>query len=410
MNTRCDTRPNSSSSSDSSLLGQSRLDGLTSSGTLRFGARARELREQGRHIYSLGLGEPRIATPDHIIEATYAAMKDGLTRYSSSPGLPELRQAIKEKLFAENGLNYEIDEIVVTPGAKAALHLTLSALARVGDEVVNLVPAYVSYEPLAHLAGPGVRVKNVPLRTVDHRLDEEALDEALSPRTRLILYNSPHNPTGRVFSRSDIEALAQRCVERDILLVSDEVYEALNYGNIPHISPATLPGMRERTIVVNGFGKAFAMTGWRIGYMAAPQRLLDGVLKMHSHTNTNTCTFVQMGALAALRGPQDHLLALCEALRRNRDYLMTALAKQSLLSVSPPDGGLFAFADIRKTGLPSEEVCVRLLEETGVAITPGGAFGAEGFARISLANTEEETRAGINRLVALIQEWNRERS
>ena len=397
-----------SASPASTLFGQSRLDGLTVSGTVRFAAKARELREAGRRIYSLGFGEPSIPTPPHIIEATYAAMKEGLTRYSNSPGLPELRQAITEKLLAENGLAYEADEIVVTPGAKNALHLAMSSLLRTGDEVVNLVPAYVSYEPIARLAGPGVVVKSVPLRTADHRLDAGALDAALGPRTRMILYNSPHNPTGRVFPQADIEALAERCVERDLLLVSDEIYEALNYGETQHVSPATLDGMRERTIVVNGFSKAFAMTGWRIGYMAAPRELLGGVLKMHSHTNTNTCTFIQKGAVAALRGPQDHLPALRDSLRRNRDHLMRAIAGQSLLAVSPPEGGLFAFADIRKAGMASEEFCVRLLDETGVALTPGSVFGVEGFARVSLANTEEETVAGIDRLVSFAQE--RERS
>jgi aspartate aminotransferase len=396
--------------SSSSLVGGSRLDGLSVSGTVRFAAKARELQEAGRRVYSLGFGEPSIPTPPHIIEATYAAMKEGLTRYSNSPGLPDLRLAIAAKLRAENGLAYEADEIVVTPGAKNALHLTLSSLTRVGDEVVNLVPAYVSYEPIARLAGPGVVVKNVPLRTTDHRLDEAALDAALSERTRMILYNSPHNPTGRVFPRADVEALARRCVERDMLLVSDEIYEALNYGETPHVSPASLPGMRERTITVNGFSKAFAMTGWRIGYLAAPRELLGGILKMHSHTNTNTCTFIQKGALAALQGPQTHLQELRDALRRNRDHLMAALAGQSLLSASPPEGGLFAFADIRRAGLPSEEFCLRLLDETGVALTPGSVFGVEGFARVSLANTEEETVAGIDRLVAFARERERERA
>jgi aspartate aminotransferase len=380
-----------------------RLDQITESETLRFSARAGELKAQGRRILSLGLGEPQFPTPPHIVEATYKAMKDGLTRYSNPYGLPDLRAAIAEKLRAENGLDYAVDEILVAPGAKNALHMVFSGLLTPGDEVVNIVPCYVSYDALFTLAGPGVTVKNVWLREDDYGLDLEALARAFSPRTRLVVYNSPHNPSGRVFAHDEIRALASLAIQHDCLLVSDEIYEALVFGSTPHLSPAAVEGMRERTIVINGFSKTFAMTGWRIGYLAAPKPLVKKLAAFQSHTNTNTCTFVQKGALAALKGPLEHVAAFRSSLGKNADTLCHRLTGVPNVRCPRPDGGLFALLDTRAIGMGSDELCLRLVEETGVATTPGVAFGAEGFVRVSLANTVEETTTGIDLLADFLR-------
>jgi len=381
----------------------SRLDRITESETLRFSARAGELKAQGRRIYSLGLGEPQFPTPPHIVEATHQAMKAGLTRYSSALGLADLRTAIAKKLRTENALEYAPDEILVAPGAKNALHMVLSGFLRPGDEVINIVPCYVSYDALFTLAGPDVTVRNVPLRRADYALDLEALARAFSPATRLVVYNSPHNPTGRVFTHEEIRGLAALVRRHGCLLVTDEIYEALVFGATSHLSPAAVEGMRERTIVINGFSKTFAMTGWRIGYLAADKRWIQKLAAFQSHTNTNTCTFVQKGALAALQGPMVHIAAFRESLARNAAYLCERLAEIPEVRCPRPEGGLFGLVDVRALGIGSDELCLRLIEETGVAMTPGVAFGAEGTVRVSLANTVEETTAGIDLFVEFLR-------
>lgn len=377
-----------------------RLEGLAISGTMRFSAMASQRKAAGQRIISLGLGEPSIPTPPHIVEAAYDAMKKGFTRYSLPGGIPELRAAIAEKLARENGLAYAPEEIVVTPGAKNALHVALSTLLRPGDEVVNILPSFVSYDPLIAIAGPGVTVRYARLTEPDHRLDLASLEAAFTPRTRLLLYNSPHNPTGRVFDETEIRGLCELCRRHGCFIVSDEIYERLIYTGRRHLSPAAVEEMRDLTVVVNGFSKAYAMTGWRIGYLAAPRELVKQFEKFQSHVNTNTCTFVQKAAVAALQGPQDHLDAYRELLGKNREALMRAMKSQSSLECPAPEGGLFAMASLRATGLDSEEFCVRLLEATGVGTTPGGVFGAEGFVRISLASSLEETREGIELLMS----------
>ena len=381
-----------------------RLEGLTEPGTLRFSAMASQRKAAGERMISLGLGEPAFATPAHIIDATADAMRRGYTRYSPAPGLPDLRAAIAEKLKRENGLDYTADEILVTPGAKNALHLALTGLLSAGDEVVNILPCYPSYEPLVALAGPGVAVKRVTLTEDRYALPLDEIERALTPKTRVLLYNSPHNPAGRAFPENEVRALAALLAGRDTWLISDEIYEALSWGGVAHFSPAAIPAMRERTIVVSGFSKTYSMTGWRIGYLAAPRALAAALGRFHAQINTNTCTFVQHGALAALRGPRDHLDAFNRDVRSNAEYLVNALRDVPLVRLPPPDGGMFALVDIRATRLASEEFSVRLLERTGVATTPGVVFGAEGYVRISLANLVEETRLGVDLFAAFVRE------
>src|SRR5262245_21508108 len=232
-----------------------RLDGLAEPGTLRFSAMASKRKAAGERMISLGLGEPAFPTPAHIIEATCEAMRRGFTRYSPAPGLPDLRAAIADKLRRENGLDYAADEIIVTPGAKNALHLALTGLLSPGDEVLNILPCYPSYEPLVALAGPGVTVKRVTLTEDRYALPLADIERALTPKTRVLLYNSPHNPTGRAFPESEVRALAALLAGRDTWLVSDEIYEALSWGGVAHFSPAAVPAIRDRTIVVSGFSK-----------------------------------------------------------------------------------------------------------------------------------------------------------
>jgi aspartate aminotransferase len=374
-----------------------RVRALAASPTIAVAKEAQRLRHEGVDVVDFGPGEPDFDTPAHIRAAAAAALGAGLTHYAPSRGFPELLRAIGAKLQRENGLRYEpLTEIVVTPGAKQAIVEALITAAEPGDEVLMFDPGWGSYDAIVRLAG--AFPVHVQLRE-DFSLDEEALLRAIGPRTRALIVGSPGNPTGSVLSADDLVILSRVCCQHDLLLVSDEIYERITYGGHRATSPATLPGMWERTVTINGFSKAYAMTGWRLGYAAAPEGFVTQMLKVHEHTVTSATSFVQMGGVAALSGPEEPLEEMLAEFDRRREIIVPGLNSIPGVRCNWPDGAFYVFPNIEGTGVTGTEYATRLLT-AGVAVTPGVGFG-EGWdthIRLSYATSEERIRTGLARM------------
>ena len=376
-----------------------RVSEVTESATLAVSNKARALARQGVDVVDLGGGDPDFITPAHIREAAEQAMNAGQTHYVNSRGIPELLTALADKLLRENGLTYDpATEILVAPGGKQAIYETVMALVGPGDEVIIPEPAWVSYVPCVQLAG--ATPVPVALPADDNwRLDREALEAAVTPRTRLIIVNSPSNPTGHVMRREEMEAVAEVAAAHDLLVLSDEIYEHLLYDDHRHIPFGTLPGMADRTLTVNGFSKSYAMTGWRLGYVAARREIIGQVFKVHSHSVTCATSFAQAGAVAALTGPQDCIQEMLAAYTRRRALVTDGFNSIPGLRCPTIEGAFYAFVDVRGTGQDSATFATRLLDEAHVAVTPGVAFGAagEGFVRLSFANSDEMLTKAVER-------------
>jgi aspartate aminotransferase len=378
----------------------SRVRDLAPSPTLAVSDRARQLKAEGIDVIDLGGGDPDFITPEHIRAAATEAMNAGDTHYVASAGIPTLRKAIADKLRVDNGI--EVDPnggVIVTPGGKQALFEAALAFVEPGVDVLIPEPAWVSYGPMVELAG-GTAVP-VPLDPDDNwRLTSEALADAWTPATRILLINSPNNPTGRVLDNAELNAVATFAQERDLLVFSDEMYEKILYDEHRHTSIATLPGMAERTLVFNGLSKAYAMTGWRLGYVAGPQPYLQQIEKVHSHSVTCATSFVQQAGVVALNGPQEFIGEMVSAWDRRRKNLAGALSAVKGITCPLVEGAFYAFADIRGTGMSSTEAADLFLQEAHVAVTPGVAFGAagEGHVRLSFATSDELLEAAAGRI------------
>lgn len=370
---------------------------------LRFSGLARQMNADGERIISLGLGEPGFPTPPAIIEAAAEAMRNGMTRYSNPFGLPELREAICAKLATDNGIAATPGDIMVTPGAKMALSLVLAALLQPGDEIINILPCYPSYLPQIRIAEPDAVIHNIDLLQEDFSLDLQRLRETLSPRTKAIILNFPHNPTGKMLSQAELDGLVELLSDHSCWLISDEIYERLNFSGMPHLSPGAVAALAERTITINGFSKAYSMTGWRIGYLVAKGPIMKTISKLQQHMNTNVAPFIQKAAVTALAMPMDFLESYNHQLASNADILNAAVAQTPKLRLRKSEGGLFAFLDINATGLNSDSFCSQLLEKYTVAATPGVSFGPawDQHVRISLASSTDSFAEGIRRLTAL---------
>lgn len=376
-----------------------RVTAIEPSPTVAVSDRARQLVAEGRDIIDLGGGDPDFPTPRHIVAAAADAMAAGDTHYVASPGIPELRRALVDKLRADNGLDYDPAEIVVTPGGKAAIYTTLVTLIDRGDEVLLLDPSWVSYAPEVILA-EGTPVA-VPLSAADtFTITADLLRQYVTPRTKALIFCSPSNPTGRVATREEVAAIAEVAREHNLIILSDEIYEKLIYDGRRHLSIATLPGMRERTVTLNGFSKAYAMTGWRLGYLAAPAPIVKQVLKVHGHSVTCVTSFGQRGALEALRGPQEFIGEMLAAYDRRRRLVTDGLNAIPGVRCPLVEGAFYAFPDIRGTGLSSAACAEVLIERAGVAVTPGQAFGAagEGHIRLSFATSDELLSRAVERM------------
>ncbi len=378
----------------------SRVRDLAPSPTLAVSERARQLKAQGIDVIDLGGGDPDFITPEHIRAAATEAMNAGDTHYVASAGIPSLRQAIADKLRADNGIEVEpTGGVIVTPGGKQALFEAALAFVETGVDVLIPEPAWVSYVPMVELSG-GNAVP-VPLDPDNNwRLTGEALAGAWTPETRILLINSPNNPTGRVLDEVELDAIATFARERDLLVFSDEMYEKILYDGQRHTSIATLPGMAERTLVFNGLSKAFAMTGWRLGYVAGPRPYLQQIEKVHSHSVTCATSFVQKAGVVALNGPQEFIGQMVTAWDRRRQDLAERLNAVNGISCPLVEGAFYAFADIRGTGMTATEAAERFLQDAHVAVTPGVAFGAagEGHVRLSFATSDDLLEVGADRI------------
>ncbi|MGN0975910.1 MAG: aminotransferase class I/II-fold pyridoxal phosphate-dependent enzyme [Gemmiger sp.] len=354
---------------------------------------------------SLGVGEPDFKTPWSVRDAGIRSLEQGRTRYTANAGLKELRAEISHYLKRRFELTYDpMREVVVTVGGSEAIDLTIRALVQPGDEVIIPEPCFVCYEPITQLTG-GVPVHIATKAEDDFRLTAEELRAAITPKTKLLILPYPNNPTGGVMGAADLEAVAQVLRGTDVMVLSDEIYSELTYGLDRHISIASLPGMRERTIVVNGFSKSYAMTGWRLGYAAGPAPIIKVMTKIHQSCIMSAPTTSQYAAIVALRQCDDQIEMMRDEYNRRRRYVVKSLNEMGLTCFEPR-GAFYVFPCIRVSGLSSEEFCERLLKEKHVAIVPGSAFGesGEGYARISYAYSVEHLQEAMKRMRAFLKE------
>ena len=377
-----------------------RVRDLAPSPTLAVSDRARALKAEGIDVVDLGGGDPDFITPEHIRRAAADDMNAGDTHYVASPGTPALRKAIAEKLRRDNGIEVEPNGgIVVTPGGKQSLFEASLALIEPGDDVLILEPAWVSYVPMVELAG-GRAVPVALDPDDDWRVTAEKLAEAVTPATRVMIVNSPNNPTGRVLDDAELAAIAEVATADDLLVFSDEMYEKILYDGHRHRSIAPLPGMAERTLTFNGFSKAYAMTGWRLGYVAGPKAYIAEVEKVHSHSATCATSFVQAAGVVALTGPQDFIGEMVGAWDRRRRAVASGLSAVKGIRCPLVEGAFYAFADVRETGMTSIEAADRFLREAHVAVVPGVAFGraGEGHVRLSFATGDVLLERAVQRI------------
>lgn len=356
------------------------------------------------HCISLGVGEPDFKTPWSVRDAGIRSLEQGRTKYTANAGLKELRAEICRYLQRRFDLMYDVPQILVTVGGSEAIDLAIRALVKPGDEVIIPEPCFVCYEPITQLTG-GVPVHIATRAEDEFRLTAQQLKAAITPRTKLVIFPYPNNPTGAVMSAKDLEEIAAVLRDTNIMVLSDEIYSELTYGLDRHVSFASLPGMAERTIVVNGFSKSYAMTGWRLGYAAGPEPIIRVMTKIHQSCIMSAPTTSQYAAITALRHCDDQIEMMRDEYNRRRRYVVKALNEMGLTCFEPR-GAFYVFPSIQVSGLTSEKFCERLLREKEVAIIPGDAFGAsgEGYARISYAYSVDHLETAMRRIRAFLQE------
>jgi aspartate aminotransferase len=377
-----------------------RVRDLAPSPTLAVSDRARTLKAQGIDVIDLGGGDPDFITPAHIRQAAADNMNAGDTHYVASAGTPALRKAIAKKLLDDNRIDVDpIGGVVVTPGGKQSLFESILALVNPGDNVLVVEPAWVSYVPMIELAG-GRPVPVTLSPDNNWKVTPELLAAAVTPASRVIVINSPNNPTGRVLDEAELTAIADLARDHDLLVFTDEMYEKILFDGNRHISIATLPGMAERTLTFNGFSKAYAMTGWRLGYVAGPKPYIAEIEKIHSHSVTCATSFVQAAGVVALTGPQDFIQDMVSAWDRRRHAVAAGLSAIKGITCPLVEGAFYAFPDIRETGKSSVEVADLLLQDGHVALVPGVAFGraGEGHLRLSFATSDELLDKAVDRI------------
>jgi aspartate aminotransferase len=380
-----------------------RVGQVTPSLTLAIDAKAKAMKASGIDICSFSAGEPDFDTPEHIKAAAKQALDAGKTKYGPAAGEPKLRQAIAQKLKTNNKLDYSAENVIVTNGGKHSLFNLMLALLDPGDEVIIPAPYWLSYPEMVILAA-GVPIIIDTDAKNNYKITPEQLRQACTPKTRLFVLNSPSNPTGMVYTPAEIQALAEVVVEKDILVVSDEIYEKILYDGAEHISIGSFgPEIFARTIISNGFAKAYSMTGWRIGYLAGAVELIKAATTIQGHSTSNVCTFAQYGAIAALENSQDCVQQMLQAFTQRRQFILERLNAIPGLTCTKPDGAFYVFVDISKTGLTSLPFCDALLETQQVAVIPGIAFGADNCIRLSYATSLEIIEKGMDRLDKFVQ-------
>jgi aspartate aminotransferase len=375
-----------------------RAASLSPSLTLAIDAKAKAMKAAGQDVVGFGAGEPDFDTPQHIKDAAAKALAAGFTKYTPSSGIPELRQAIADKFKRENGLTFKPSQIIVSCGGKHSCFNVILATCEPGDEVLIPAPYWLSYPEMVKLAG----AKPVILPTTDKtefKVTPAQLRAAITPDTRLFVLNSPSNPTGSVYTPEEVRALGDICVKQNILIMSDEIYEHLLYDGAVHKSVASFsPAHQEHTIIVHGLAKAYSMTGWRLGFLAAPEPIAKAIDAVQSHSTSNPTSFAQKGGVAALNGPQDHLPVWLAEYDRRRRYAHAKLISMPGLTCVNARGAFYLFPNISQTGLKSADFCARLLEAEKVAAVPGIAFGADDYIRLSYATSMANIEKGLDRL------------
>ena len=388
--------------SSPSLLSQ-RAVALKPSLTLAISARAKALQQEGRDICSMSAGEPDFNTPDFIAEAAIKALHDGITRYGPAAGDPELRHAIADKLTRHNGIASKVDNVLVTNGGKQAIFNLFQVVLNPGDQVLIPAPYWLSYPEMAKLAGAEPVVFSSSAEQ-GFKLDLQALEAAITPQTKLLVINTPSNPTGRVSDREELEAVAE-LVRRhpQLLVMSDEIYEyLLEEGETHHSFASVAPDLADRTFVVNGFAKGWAMTGWRLGYLAGRSEVIKAAAALQSQSTSNVCSFAQRGALAALRGPHDCVTAMAASYNHRRRLLVEGLQAMDGLTLAVPRGAFYAFPQLPDHCSDSLSFCETALEQEGLALVPGAAFGNDRCVRLSCAVSHETIVEGLSRMKRLI--------
>lgn len=375
--------------------------------TLEITAKAKELKESGVDVVSFGAGEPDFNTPENIIEAAIKAMKDGKTKYTPTSGILDLRKSICDKFKKDNELNYDTDQIVVSTGAKQSLANTFLAILNEGDEVIIPTPYWVSYPELVKLAG-GVPVFINTNKENDYKYSVKELRNLITSKTKAILVNSPNNPTGSIYTREELTEIAELAKEYDLIIISDEIYEKLIYDNEKHISIASISkDSYERTIVINGLSKAYAMTGWRIGYSASSKEIAKLMSSVQSHVTSNINSISQYAAIEALNGPQDSINIMIKEFEKRRNYMIGRINKIHGLSIIRPKGAFYIMVCIEnyfgkeingEIINSSLDFSKSLLNEENVAVIPGIAFGLDNYIRLSYATSMEIIEEGLNRL------------
>ncbi|MBR4834934.1 MAG: pyridoxal phosphate-dependent aminotransferase [Thermoguttaceae bacterium] len=387
------------------------VQGMEPSATLAMSAKAKELKAKGETVVDLSVGEPDFNTPKHICDAAVAAMNAGYTRYTVASGIPALKEAICADYLARFGLEYKPSQIVVSNGAKHSLHNAFFCTLNPGDEAILPAPYWVSYAELIKLSGAVPVI--VPTREEDDfKLTPEALRAAITPKTRMLLLCSPSNPTGSCYTRAELEALADIAIENDLFVVSDEIYERLVYDGAPFASFPTLrEGLADRTIVINGVSKTYAMTGWRVGWTLAPENVSKKMASLQSQETSNPCSVSQYAALAAVSGDQSCVDAMRAEFEKRRDYVAGRIAEIPGMTCGKMGGAFYAFFNVQKflgreyNGVKvetSQDWCMALLEQKKVATVMGSAFGAEGYARASFAASMADLKEAFDRIAEFV--------
>jgi aspartate aminotransferase len=368
--------------------------------------RARALESQGRNVIHLEFGEPDFPTPPHIVEAAKKALDEGWTHYGPSQGLPELREAIAAYVSRTRGIAVGPEHISVVPGGKPIIFFTLLALLEPGDEVIYPNPGFPIYESMIRFLG----AKAVPVPLEEERgfsFDLNLFSDLLTPKTKVVILNSPHNPTGGMIPAEDLGRIAEILRDRDVMVLSDEIYSQIVYTGEPSVSIARFPGMVEKTIILDGFSKAYAMTGWRLGYGVMPTWIVEAVTKLMVNSNSCTASFTQRAGIAAITGPQESVSAMVAEFHRRRDVICKGLSEIPGIRCAVPPGAFYAFANVTGTGMKSGELADLLLQEGGVAGVNGGSFGeyGEGYIRFSYANSLSNIMEAMERIKRVSACW-----
>jgi len=366
-------------------------------------AKAKELERQGKSIIHLEIGEPDFDTPLHIRDAAKKALDDGFTHYGPSAGQLELRESIAKHQTERQGYKISADNVIVTPGGKPVMFFTIMALIEEGDEVIYPNPGFPIYESMIRYMG-GTPVPLQLNEETGYNADIDDLKSLVTPRTKLMIVNSPNNPCGSVIPETDLKRIAEIALENDIVVMADEIYKDMYYGDQEHVSITKFPGMRDRTVILDGFSKSYAMTGWRLGYGVFPDFLVEPIVRLMTNSVSCTSVFSQMAAIAALEGPQDSVWMMMEEFTKRRDLVVEGLNSLPGITCPEPKGAFYAFPNIRATGLSSQEFAEKAMYDAGVALLAGTAFGqyGDGYVRISFANSQENLQEAIERLRTIL--------